>query len=344
MTRPQLAAALLAVLVFASAPRVMASLDFLGEEWATEDYAQAAAAAKASNRLLIIKFTGSDWCGPCQAMSAEVLEKDDFQGWAEDNVVFLYVDFPQGRALPEAIRAQNEQLSLKFSAEGFPTVVVYDLANKKELDRSVGFGPGSGAQLLAKWKKIVADQSKPKAIPVPEGEAKVAAEWLEGDAPKRERLKDLPATPPSLEKLTGWTDGKAINLADLKGKVVVLDFWSTWSAPSVSSLAAKKAMYEKYKALGVEFIGVCHKQGADQAAELIKKHGMSYPMAIDSTGEVFSAYRVNGVPDYYLIDRAGKLRIADVRNETLRGALKALAREPAPGAAPASNPAPASKP
>lgn len=325
---PMLATMALVAAVTLIPARPAAAYPLLEEEWATTDYEEAVALAKASNRLMLINFTGSDWCGGCILMEQEVFSRDDFQRWAEDNIVLLYLDFPRQKPQTKELKVQNEKLGLRFAPTGFPTILVFDPANGKEMDRQAGYGPGSKDAVLAKWSKLVKEKGEPKDIQIKPRPAKVSDSWFEGSAQQRERLSKLGSTAPSLADLTAWVQGDPVKLEDLKGKVVVLDFWATWSVPCLNAIPAKNALYEKYKDRGVVFIGIAHNQGADKVAAIVKEKGIKYPVAIDGDNKVFKAYAVNGAPDYYLIDRDGKLRAADVSNSALRIAVKALAYEP----------------
>src|SRR5438034_10492924 len=104
---------------------------------------------------------------------------------------------------------------------------------------------------------------------------------------------------------------QADGITDLKGKVVLIDFWATWCGPCMAAVPHNNEMMEKYGGKGLVIIGVCIKNGADKFAATVKEKGMKDPVAVDADGKTEKAYHVDGYPDYYLIDRAGKLRIAD---------------------------------
>jgi hypothetical protein len=67
--------------------------------------------------------------------------------------------------------------------------------------------------------------------------------------------------------------------------------------------------------------------------QVVKDKQVRYPVAADTTGATGKAYKVDGYPDYYFIDRAGKLRIADCKNASVEDAIKALLAEQGPTAA-----------
>lgn len=109
----------------------------------TEDYAKAAAKAKAENKNILLDFTGSDWCGFCKLLDKEVFESPKFKSWAKQNVVLVKVDFPKTIKQNAKIKEQNEELKKKYPFGGYPTVVITD-ADGKELKRKSGYPPGSG--------------------------------------------------------------------------------------------------------------------------------------------------------------------------------------------------------
>jgi thiol-disulfide isomerase/thioredoxin len=152
-------------------------------------------------------------------------------------------------------------------------------------------------------------------------------DFTEGGPEIRERLAELEQSqqPPALE-VDQWINSEPLTLADLKGKIVVLDFWATWCGPCLRSVPHTNEMAEKYGD-DVVIIGICNKRGAEKMQETALEHGIKYPIAIDVNGNTVESYRVNGYPDYYLIDRNGKLRVADCFNSLVDDAIEALLAE-----------------
>ena len=85
--------------------------------------------------------------------------------------------------------------------------------------------------------------------------------------------------------------------------------------------------------MGLVIIGVCHTKGAETMTAIVNGRGIKYPVCADRFGITTSAYKVNSFPDYYLIDRQGKLRIADCKTDSLEEAIKILLAEEIPGPA-----------
>lgn len=74
------------------------------------------------NKPLLLFFTGSDWCGWCKRLQAEVFEQPEFQKWAKANVVLVELDFPRRTALAPEIQQQNSELQQMFQVRGYPTI------------------------------------------------------------------------------------------------------------------------------------------------------------------------------------------------------------------------------
>jgi protein disulfide-isomerase len=93
--------------------------------WQTS-WATAARESERTNKPIMINFTGSDWCGWCIKLKAEVFDTDTFKKWADKRVVLLEADFPRGKELPPDLKAQNEQLAQKFRVSGYPSIMFSD--------------------------------------------------------------------------------------------------------------------------------------------------------------------------------------------------------------------------
>lgn len=149
----------------------------------------------------------------------------------------------------------------------------------------------------------------------------------EGNEVKRKRLEKLQDSekPPALQ-LSEWINSEKLSLEGLKGKIVVLDFWATWCGPCIKSIPHNNQIHEKYKDQ-VVIIGVCHPRGSEKMAETVKQKGIKYPVAIDTAGKTIADYKVNGYPDYYVIDQEGKLVVADCANGKLDEVLEKLLKK-----------------
>jgi len=121
-------------------------------EWLT-DLAKAQEKAKAEKKLVLLDFTGSDWCPPCKSLHNTVLTSAEFTKFAKDNLVLVEVDFPRSKPQSAELKAANRKLSEKYKIEGYPTVIVLD-SNGKEISREVGFSGTPAKDYVAKLAKL----------------------------------------------------------------------------------------------------------------------------------------------------------------------------------------------
>ncbi len=118
----------------------------------TENYENALQTAKAENKMVLIDFTGSDWCTTCVLLSKEVFSQPEFQTFAEDNLVLLKIVFSYGTTQSPELKAQNRMLSEKYKVIGFPTIVVLNSSGKNIGELT--YMPGGPAPFIAELKKL----------------------------------------------------------------------------------------------------------------------------------------------------------------------------------------------
>lgn len=124
-----------------------------------EDDEQARSEAKSENKFVLLRFTGSDWCGVCKALDREVLSTDEFKEMADENFVLVDVDYPRHKSQPAALMAQNAQLGRQYGITGVPTVVV--LNSNGVVVRQLGYHPGAPGDFLAELKRFRRVASQP---------------------------------------------------------------------------------------------------------------------------------------------------------------------------------------
>jgi thiol:disulfide interchange protein len=88
---------------------------------------EAYAKSQQTGRPILANFTGSDWCGWCKKLTADVFIQEGFKSWADQNVVLLELDYPRRKTLPSHIQAQNSNLQQAFQVQGYPTIWVFNL-------------------------------------------------------------------------------------------------------------------------------------------------------------------------------------------------------------------------
>jgi len=104
-------------------------------------------------------------------------------------------------------------------------------------------------------------------------------------------------------------DGEQINFSDLKGKVVLLNFWASWCKPCEEEAADLEAAWRYYKPRGdVIFLGVDYVDTEPEALAYLEKFDVTYPNGPDLGTRISQAFRIKGVPETYIIDQEGVLR------------------------------------
>jgi thiol-disulfide isomerase/thioredoxin len=144
-----------------------------------------------------------------------------------------------------------------------------------------------------------------------------------------------------------WIDRPAASLSDLRGQVVLLDFWATWCAPCRATLPRLEKTYRTYKDQGLVVIGLTnfdgHAEGKsltrgqelDYLRDFKKRLGLSYGFAVSEEGRNDIRYGVSSIPTTFLLDRRGVVRFisigsSDVEAAALNRMIKKLIEEPPP--------------
>ncbi len=121
---------LLLAVLHTTAPAVAQTRTEGGLEWYT-DLMKAQERSKATNRPIFGFFTGSDWCGWCHRLQANVFAKPEFVKWAKEKVILLELDFPRAKQLPAELAQQNSSLQQAFNVQGYPTIWIFYLEKDK---------------------------------------------------------------------------------------------------------------------------------------------------------------------------------------------------------------------
>ncbi len=102
-------------------------------------------------------------------------------------------------------------------------------------------------------------------------------------------------------------DGEMVSLTGLRGKVVMVDFWSSWCPPCRQEAPALAQVFREYEDKNIEFIGVIIWDNRRDAARYVKEFKLPYPNVLDETGEIAIDYGVVGIPEKFFIDANGNL-------------------------------------
>lgn len=101
--------------------------------------------------------------------------------------------------------------------------------------------------------------------------------------------------------------GRPVTSDELRGRVVVVDFWATWCAPCRASMPHLQKLYEEYRGKGVEVIGISWRDSGDAAAKYAQKHALTYPLA--TSPEAIATFGTDeyGLPLLYVLGRDGRV-------------------------------------
>jgi len=120
-------------------------------QWLT-DLPKAEAKAKAEKKMVMLDFTGSDWCGWCIKLNREVFSQPEFAKYAKENLVLVEVDFPQAKKQSEELKKANEALQEKYKVDGYPTIIVLNSAGEKM--GQLEYMPGGPKPFIAELEKL----------------------------------------------------------------------------------------------------------------------------------------------------------------------------------------------
>jgi cytochrome c biogenesis protein CcmG/thiol:disulfide interchange protein DsbE len=101
--------------------------------------------------------------------------------------------------------------------------------------------------------------------------------------------------------------GQELSLGSLRGKVVMVDFWSSWCPPCRQEAPELAKTYNAYQDRDVVFLGVAIWDDETAVRQFIQRNGIAYPNGMDNRGTVAIAYGVRGIPEKFFIDRKGNL-------------------------------------
>lgn len=102
--------------------------------------------------------------------------------------------------------------------------------------------------------------------------------------------------------------GENLRLSELRGDVVMINFWASWCGPCRQEMPILSKLHDKYKAMGFTVLGVNVEEDSSEAKKLLKDMPVSFPVLFDNESVVSKQYDVVAMPSTVLVDRDGKMR------------------------------------
>jgi thiol:disulfide interchange protein DsbD len=301
------AAAVVAAIVMALPPKVEAEIPW-------QPYSEAAVSAARKEGKAVIIDVYADWCIPCKELDKLTFTDADVKREAE-RFVTLKLDLTRNDPATDAGRARK-----RFDIIGVPTVLFLDAEGKEEESlRLTGFE--KPALFVSRMKRVASPPAGENVLAAnAAGEKAVVADAVVGSA------EAAPAA--SMNLLEGGT----VDLASLRGKVVLLDFWATWCVPCLAEIPTFNQLYAAHKSKGFELVAVSlDDEGAEKVRPFVKEHPMKYTVAIGDAA-LAASFKVDdsALPVTFLIDKQGRIRFTHIgvtTKEVFEGEINQLLAE-----------------
>ena len=125
----------------------------------------------------------------------------------------------------------------------------------------------------------------------------------------RDGLSVAYGNPPAPRLALEDIDGREHRLADLRGRVVAVNFWATWCPPCVAEMPAIQRMYDALADEGIHVLAVNAGESAEDIRSFVRdfEPALTFPLLRDTNGETFARWRILGLPHTFIVDRSGNL-------------------------------------
>jgi thiol-disulfide isomerase/thioredoxin len=194
------------------------------------------------------------------------------------------------------------------------------LSDKEAIFKMLLLEAKSGRELTEAQKQSLAE----RVLKHPQ-----ASEGIKAEAQKILSHEQAYAVGKSLDISFTAVDGTKVDLKQMKGKVVLVDFWATWCGPCVGEVPTLKRVYDAYHDKGFEIIGISLDEKKADLLEFTKSKGMTWPQFFDGkhwNNEISFRFGINSVPTEWLVDKKGVLRQTNARGN-LGGLVEQLLKE-----------------
>ncbi|MES9993504.1 MAG: TlpA disulfide reductase family protein [Candidatus Thiodiazotropha sp.] len=104
------------------------------------------------------------------------------------------------------------------------------------------------------------------------------------------------------------SEGVNLKLSELRGQVVMVNFWASWCGPCRQEMPLLQQLFERYQSLGFTLLGVNVDEDRAAADKMLKDLPVSFPILYDDTSRVSKEYQVKAMPSTFMVDRDGRIR------------------------------------
>jgi peroxiredoxin len=236
------------------------------------------------------------------------------------------------RSLPDDVRG-NVQRDLALKIRALP-----DSPNQLRLAMGLAgrategdFGRDSLQEVTTTLQKAIIKEKPSEDDPYLELASLVKYEHMNGviDSPKfaaaMKRLEDDDQQRNEADFTLTDLNGKPWTLKDLKGKVVMLNFWATWCPPCRKEMPDLENLYRQFEPQGLVILGISDDE-PEKVREFVQKQGTTYPVLLDPGSKVNELLHIQGIPKTFVYDREGKIVAQSIDMRTKSQFLEMLGR------------------
>lgn len=107
-------------------------------------------------------------------------------------------------------------------------------------------------------------------------------------------------------------DGQTVSLSDFKGSPVLLNFWASWCGPCVKEMPYLQQIYDDWQVMGLTLLAVNIMESPSKVEDFMQSQGLTFPVLLDSEGEIAGQYVEEGIPTTFFIDTEGIIQYVQV--------------------------------